>query len=259
MGLFDSIFGPPTTKTTSTNTSANQQSQTANSNSSVTGQTSGLSTTNPNLPDWYNQFLQTIPSQYQNLGAQYQGLNKPLYGQQQEANFRQGLNQQTGQSMQTLIQQLAKSGALNSGRTATSLTGLNIAKNQNLNNYLTQTPLLNAQFKQANLGQQGSLLNSASQFKIPYGSTTTQDQASNQQSLSDAFSQLFGNQSSSGTQTQTQSGGLFQSLLGGLIQAGLGAATSGLGSLGNVGGSVGGQSPIPGYDPGSYRPNGFGV
>jgi hypothetical protein len=205
----------------------NQQNQSLNSNFS-----SG--TTTPNLPGWYQSFLQGMPGQFSGLNAQLGSLaGKQLYGPQQQANFQQQQNQQIGQSQSNLTQMLAKSGALNSGRAADSATQLQLGGLRNMGQYMSQVPQMNAQFQQSVLGQQGNNLANMANFKVPYGQTT------NQGDIQSMLNSMFGNTNTSGssmqdsnsTQTQQASGGLFQSLLGGLINAGMGALTGGLSNV----------------------------
>lgn len=254
MGIFD---GPKTT-TTSTNTSNQETNQHSSMDSSQNSL--GFNSTNPNVPDWYNQFLVNMPGQFQSLGNQFGQLaNHPLFGAPQQANFQENLNRSALGAQNNVMSQLAKSGALNSGRAATSLMGIQNNKTNQLGNYLNNATLQNAQFKSSQLQNQGNVLNAASNFKIPLGQTSNSSSNVTANQFNDLMSLLTGN--SSGTQTSQQSGGLFQSLLSGLMSSGLSALTGGLTSAftPNTSGSVGGQAPFSGYDPGSYRPSGFNV
>ncbi|MDE1766576.1 MAG: hypothetical protein KGI27_09960 [Thaumarchaeota archaeon] len=236
-------LGGPTTTTTQNqqqNTTQNQQQQNATLGGS-TGQTS----VTPNLPSWLSNYYQGMPGQQQNLLAQAgAAAGKPLYGQQQQANYQQQLNQQLGQANQNLQSSLARSGALNSARAGQAQTGLALGGAQQMGNYLANVPLQNAQFQQQSLGQLGNMLTNAMNWKPPViGQTTNQNQLYNQllNSLSSGTSQS----DTSGTTTQQTSGGLLQSLLGGVLNAGLGLATGGLSNmlgLGQQGGGGGGGS-----------------
>lgn len=218
-----------------------QQSQTSNQQTN-TGHTTqsqmGTSVTNPDLPSWYSDFLSKLPAGYSSLYNQAgQGLKTPLYGPQQEANFREQVGRDVGASRQDLLSQLASSGALNSGRAGQAQTQLALGGVGKVSDYLTKVPLLNDQARQSALAQQLGVLNSASGFKIPYGSTTT----NNQTSIQDIINQLFGssttdssgqtNSTSHSNQTEQTSGGLLNSVLAGLIQAGLSFGTGGLSNI----------------------------
>jgi len=195
------------------------------------------------MPGWLSQFYGGIPQQYAQLGQQMgQQGQSPLYGPAQQANFQQGLNQQYGAAQNNILSQLASRGALNSGRAAEVQTGLGLGEAAQMGNYMAQTPLLNAQFRQSALGQQGNLLANAAGYRPPVvGQQTAQSQTTQQ--IQDFINQVLGSSqssgTSSGTQTQQQTGGLLQSLLGGLLNAGMGALTGGLGNM------FGGQAANP--------------
>lgn len=240
-----SLGGPKTT--TQYNQQQNQQQQ-----QQQQGLTAGQSTITPNLPSWLQNYYQGFPGQQQNLIAQAQSMaGRPLYGPQQQANYQQQLNQQFGQAGQNLASSLARRGALNSTPGAVAQSGLDIAKANQMGNYLAQTPLLNAQFGQQALGQLGNIITNAMNWRPPViGQTSDTTQLINQ--LMSGTSQS----DTSGQQTQQQSGGLLQSLLGGLLNAGMGIATGGLSNLaqglswtGQGGGGVSDlpQSSGPGY------------
>ena len=144
----------------------------------------------------------------------YQNAQRPLLGQPQQAQFMQGLNQNYNQAQQSTLSQLAKMGALNSDRAAQTLTGLNLGKLSQQNQYLAAAPVQNRQYADQ---QQNGILGLMNSLKIPYGQTTTNQQ----QSLTDVLNQLsslFNNQSnqtSTGTTTQHEGGtGLFGSIFG---------------------------------------------
>lgn len=125
-------------------------------------------TTTPNLPDWYSAFLGGLPQQY---NALYSKLTQPVIGQQQVLDYLSGLNKQYGNQQSTVMQQLARSGALNSGRAATVQTGLSLDKLRNASSYLANVPFENAKF----LGQYApQVLGLGMNFKVPYGTTTKQ-------------------------------------------------------------------------------------
>lgn len=277
--------GGPKTTTTSTNTSsqAQQGSQygTYTNTSGQTGQTQqqtqSTQTTNPNLPDWYSKFLAQIPGAYGSLFQQQQNLaNRPLYGPQQQANFNNQVNRQTGQARQDILSQLASTGALNSTRAGEVLTGLDLGKIGQEANYAAQLPALNAQFQQGALGQLGNLVGNAANFRPPIGQTTTGNVLSNVLSqilsqsggASGSQSQSSGTSSSDSTQTQQQSGGLLNSLLGGLLGSGLSLLTGGASSLLGGGGGANASPPPfntatlqapPNSPPPLYQPTSYGA
>jgi len=119
------------------------------------------------------------------------------------------VNQQYGQAGQSLLSQLAKAGALNSGRAATSLTNLNLGKLGQLGNYNAQVPIQNAQYSTS--GLQGAL-GLMSGFKPAYGSTTTNN--SLQQILNQLNTQNQSNTQGTSQTKSTNSSGLLGSLFG---------------------------------------------
>lgn len=215
--------GGPTTTQKQTGTQQQQQVQTG-------GQTS-TSTVTPNLPGWYNQFLQGIPGMYAPFLSQLQQqMQTPLYGPQQQANFQQQLGQQYGQANQNLLSSLASRGALNSGAAAQAQTQLGLGQGQQLSNYLAQVPLLNRQAQAQAASQYGGALGNLQNFRIPFGQTTTGSDLQTQ------LANMFGQSTNQITQQQT--GGLLNSLLGGA-----------LGTLFKlIGGGGGGVQNIP-FDP----------
>lgn len=229
-----SLGGPKTT--TQYNQQQNQQQQ-----QQQQGLTAGQSTITPNLPSWLQNYYQGFPGQQQNLIAQAQSMaGRPLYGPQQQANYQQQLNQQFGQAGQNLASSLARRGALNSTPGAVAQSGLDIAKANQMGNYLAQTPLLNAQFGQQALGQLGNIITNAMNWRPPViGQTSDTTQLINQ--LMSGTSQS----DTSGQETKQQSGGLLSSLLGGLLNTGLSLASGGLSDLFKQGGGGGAVSDTP--------------
>ena len=192
--LIGSAFGDlmgsaPTSQTTTGASSGTSSNTSSTSGGNTTGATSG-STTNPDLPSWYNTFIQSLPTQYQQQMAQAQ---TPVLGAQQQANYIQGVNQSYGNAMQQQMSQMAKSGQLNSGTAAQAMTGLQQGKLGNINQYMANVPLQNAQFSQQ-YGNQ--LLGQGMNFKAPYGQTST--------GFNNAFQNYLGNSTSSNQQQQQQ-------------------------------------------------------
>jgi len=251
MGLFSS---PKTVKTTDSRETTNmrggseqnssfEQSNQQTSTGHTTASQTGLTTTNPNNPEWYNTLMQQIGGGFGHLFNSIPNANKPLYGPQQEAQFRESTGQQYRQASQDLSQVLASTGALNSGRAAQAQTGLAIGQANQIGDYLAKVPLLNAQNQQNLFQQQLGALNAAGGFKPNFGTTTQTDQ----QSIQDVLSQLFGSASGSSnttatqwqdvlkqlnsTETTQQQGGLFSGILGGLLSSFLGPLGGVLGGI----------------------------
>jgi len=165
----NSFFGGASTNTSGTNTGM--------STALGAGSQQGQTTSTPNLPSWYSNFLQSLPGQFQGLSQTLsQNATKPLYGPQQQASFFQSVDQQKGQDQMQLNSQLASQGALNSGRAAEMNTSLMQGASQQKNNYLAQVPLMNAQYQSGQLGQLMQSLGLQSGFTSPinaYGTTAT--------------------------------------------------------------------------------------
>jgi hypothetical protein len=175
-----------TTGTTASNTSGSNSSTNTNQNQS---------TTNPNLPGWYSQFLQGLVPQFQSASF---NASKPLLGQPQQAQYNQGVNTGAAQSQSNLMQMLAKHGALNSGRAATSSTDIsNFAQGQK-NQYAAQMPVINQQNSQSQIA---NLLGLQSNFKPPVVGQSTSGS-----SISDLISQFLSQQNGTTNQTQKTAG-----------------------------------------------------
>ena len=191
--LINGIFGSAPSSTTGTgNTSSAGLSATASNNSS-----NGTSATNPNLPSWYNNFLQSLVPQYNQLSSLS---STPAIGQNQISQYVQGVNQQAGQATQQAMSQLAKAGALNSGRAAQTVTGIQLGKMNNINNYLAQVPTTN---ENQMFSQGASLLGQGMGFKAPYGQTNS----NSNNSLSSLFN-TSSNTSGSNTKQSNSGSGL---------------------------------------------------
>lgn len=256
-----SLGGPTTTTRDNSQQNSNfnqnqQQQQAGYSQQQNQQQVSGTSAITPTMSAALANYYGSMPGQFgQITGPLGQMAQTPLYGQAQQANYQQDLNRQLGAAGQNLQSSLARSGALNSNRAADLQTQLGLGGIQQMQNYLAQVPLLNAQYKQGVLGQLGNTLTNFANWKSPtIGQTTNTSQLMNQLN-----SLLSGSQSSgsatgqsqtdtSDTKTQQQSGGLLQSLLGGILNAGLGIATGGLSNILGGGGffspSNGSSAPV---------------
>jgi hypothetical protein len=199
-GLLGSLLGG----SGSTNTSNGSTSGNTSSNSSGSNTTNANSSSTPNLPDWYTQFLKGMIPQFQNASF---NASKPLLGQPQQAQYNQGVNQGANQTQNNLLQMLAKHGALNSGRAATSATDIsNFAQGQK-NQYAAQMPVINQQNSQSQMAQ---LLGLQNNFKPPVVGQSNQSS-----SISDLIQQMLGQQNSTTTNTTHQGGtGLLGSIFG---------------------------------------------
>ena len=222
MGIF---HGP--TQTTNTQQNTAQQSTSLNQ-----GSTQGLNTvqssntTTPNLPAWYSTFLSSLPGQYQSLQQTLtQNSQKPLYGAPQQAAFQDNLNHQTGQLSQQLLSQLAAHGRLNSASGDQAQTQLALGSQKQLNDYLQAVPQLNAQNQLATTSQLNQLLGNQSGFTSPisaFGTTSTGNQTSLSDLITQALSQASGTSNSTGSTSSTTTPNILGGLLGGAINGGLG-------------------------------------
>lgn len=255
--------GPKTTQTQQQQTTQIGNQQQIQQGTSTQGSTS-TQTTTPNLPDWYNTYLQGVPGQFGGLLGQLGGMaNTPLFGDAQVANYQNQMNQQFGEASNALNEQLAKSGALNSTRAAIGQSALDIGKAQNIGNFMAQIPQQNFAARSSALGQYGNVLANAANFRFPFGSTTTGTTA-NQQGYTNTGLETNQNLTNSqGSSTTQQSGGLLQSLLGGLVGGLSSALTGGIGGMlngtgfGAGAGSALGAAPPPApiQDNPTYSPN----
>lgn len=233
-----SLFsGPKTTTTQNQNTqqqgtSNTQQTGITGNQATSLGQNTSTSSTTPNLPSWYNQFLAAIPGQYQSLASTLQSnVSHPLYGPQQQAAFQGNLNQNQAAAQKTLTSQQAANGSLNSARAGQEQTQLGLGGQQQLANYLAAAPQLNAAYQQQNLGQLQQAIQGQQGFTSPIaaGGTTTQSDSLNSlinqvlgYSSGTSAQQSQGTSSSQGVGTQQTNPNLLGGLLGGAAQAGLG-------------------------------------
>ena len=210
-------FLNPTTKTQSSMT-GNQSQQTQQN---MFGGQQGYS--QPIEPSYMTGFRQSLMPQYQQLFQQSQ---QPLYGDPQVASFTNQLNSLGNSSINSLKAQLARSGALDSGRLSAGATDIQLGNLGQQAGFLSQIPFLNKQFSQQAGGQ---LLGQGMNFagRAPVG------QFNIGQQQADSSGSMTGQTSQEGTQTQT---GSFLSSLFGNILGGLGSALTG--GLSNL---IGGQ------------------
>ena len=125
-------------------------------------------TTTPTQPSWLTGFQQGLIPQFQNAMFKAQ---QPVYGPGQEASYIQGQQRNTQQAGNTMLSQLARSGALNSGRAEQGLTGLQNNLQSNIANFQSQVPFLNKQMENQQTNEvMGQMANWAGR---PPSSTTT--------------------------------------------------------------------------------------
>lgn len=82
------------------------------------------------------------------MGAFGRGLQQtqsPLYGQGQIASYLSGLNNLANSSIQSLQSQLARAGALNSGRLSAGATDIGLNRANLASNFMANVPLMNRQ------------------------------------------------------------------------------------------------------------------
>jgi len=206
-GIGGQLFGSmPSSQNVTSNQNTTSNTDSSNSQSGNTS-SNGVTSTNPNLPGWYDSFLQSLPAQYRNL--MYKA-TQPVVSPGMQANYIQGVNSQYGGAQQQLQSILAKSGALNSGRAAQAQTGLMTNKLGAINNYNAQIPFQN---NAAQMQYGSGLLGQGMGFKAPYGQTST--------NFNNAWQNYFGNSSTnansqtSGSQiTKSPGSGLFGAIFG---------------------------------------------
>lgn len=189
--------------------SEQQTTGTNSSNSSSSGEFSN--TTNPLEPDYFSSFRQGLVPAFQ---QEYAKAQQPIYGAPQKASYVSNLNDLALGATENLKQQLASVGALNSGRTATGITGIQMGRMGNLANFYGQLPFME---EQARSGRVGNLLNMATNWagRAPVGSQTsgTQSQSQTAQQIID---QLMKGNSSGTMSSSTPFGSGLLSNLGGV-------------------------------------------
>src|SRR5579859_7745823 len=124
-------------------------SQNTQATTSNTGNTTGTftPTQNANVTDFRNSLYPQISSLLANAA-------KPVYGQAQQAQFTNQLNQNTNANMNTLASQLAaRTGSVNSGAYANGLQGMLQNRSAAQAGYAMQVPMLNRQAYQQDMGQ----------------------------------------------------------------------------------------------------------
>jgi hypothetical protein len=205
------------------------------------------------------------------FGRGLQQTQSPLYGQGQIASYLQGLNGLANSSIQSLQGQLARSGALNSGRLSAGATDIGLNRNNQASNFMSQVPLWNRQAQLSGAQTYGGLGNSLL-------SLAPRTQTSNQSGNSSGQSQQQTIQQPSILSDIGQGLGIagsifgmpsFEGLLGGGGSPGGGGGSSGFNNILNpyagysgasspfgaqVGGGLGGG--IPSWLPGMMTPPG---
>lgn len=173
------------------------------------GATTGTMT--PNEPGYATDFRKGIQGDINQAIGQAQA---PVYGEAQKAGYLNNLNDLANGSMDALKQNLARSGALTSGRLSQGATDIGMNRNNQAAGFFSQIPFLNQQAKTAALNPLlGMGANFAGQAPVGYSQSGTQQQSGTSQGT---------------TQQQQQGPGFLKGFLGGLAgMAGQGAYGSG--------------------------------
>jgi hypothetical protein len=155
---------------------------------------------------------------------------QPVYGDAQKADYLGGLDQLAKTSLQSLQANLARSGALNSGRMSQGATDINMGRNASAADFFSKIPMLNRNATMAALpglfGAGNSLLATATrsqQNNSSYTGTSTgtgyQQQSYNPSIMSDIG----------------QVAGIAGSLMGMPMMGGMGGGMGGGGMMQNTG------------------------
>lgn len=173
--------------------------------------------------------------------------NQPVYGDAQKASYLGGLDQLANSSIESLKQNLARAGALNSGRLSQGITDIGLNRNNQASQFFSQIPFLNRQATMQQLGQMfGAATGLISQAPRSQATTQTGTNTGTQE-------QQYNSKS---TTSSPWWSGLAQNLLGagmtaltGLPMFGGGSVSSGMPndiSSGGIPGGVGQyMSPFP--------------
>jgi hypothetical protein len=159
---------------------------------------------------------------------------QPVYGDAQKASYLGGLDQLAQGSIESLKQNLARAGALNSGRLSQGVTDINMNRNNQASNFFSQIPFLNRQATMQQLAQMfGAGEGLISQAPRSQATTQTGTNTGSQQQQSNS--------------TSTTSSPWWSGLAQNLIGAGLTAFT-GLPFMSGGGGAPAfDASSLPGY------------
>lgn len=114
-----------------------QQQQNQNVNKQESGSSSS-SFSSPLMQAFQNQLMPQIQSAISQA-------QQPVYGEAQKANYLGGLNSLANSSIESLKQNLARAGALNSGRLSQGITDINMNRNNQASQFFSQIPILNRQ------------------------------------------------------------------------------------------------------------------
>src|SRR5690242_4023991 len=123
----------------SKSTTVGNTSSSGQSTNNLSGSSSG-GFSSPIAQSFFNQLLPQIQS----------GINtasQPVYGEAQKANYLGGLNSLANASIESLKQNLARAGALNSGRLSQGITDIGMNRNAQASNFFSQIPILNRNAK----------------------------------------------------------------------------------------------------------------
>lgn len=180
--------------------STTNQSGTQNLSGSTT--TAGSSTTTPNEDPLFSMFRQSIlPA----IAKQYQDAQQPVYGDAQTADVINKANNNYAGASQSIANNAARRGTLNSGSTDAANTALDQSRAAGITQFTNQIPFLN---QQAQFGKTQDLLGLATNFlgRSPLGQTTT--------SSGSGTSQSQGSSTQQGSQTNTSTPSLWSDIGG---------------------------------------------
>ena len=133
----------------------------------------------------FASYRESLLPQFQN---QLQKLNEPIFGEGQKAGFLGQLNELGAASAENLKQNLARSGATDSGRMSQGLTDIETGRNAQASQFFAQLPFLEQQAQQQRA--QG-MLGLASNFagRAPISQVTGQVGTASQQGVGVSGSQ----------------------------------------------------------------------
>ena len=191
--------------------STNQTSNTtSNVNQNTTGSQSGESWQKAFESPYFSQFRESLAPMFQ---AEYAKTQKPIFGQAQQASFMGNLNDIANSASESLKQSLARSGALNSGRFAGGLEGIERQRMNQQANYFANLPM-----------QEEMARRQSAQGLLGLGMNWAGKAPTDIQNLSNMFS----NQSMTGQENKSMTGNMQES-----------GPSWWQGALGNVGGMLG--------------------
>lgn len=128
--------------------SGNQGGTNINKDTQKQSQYSNQGTMTPTEPGYATDFRKETMANTQNAINQAQA---PVYGDAQKASYLNSLNDLANSSMDSLKQNLSRSGALTSGRLSQGVSDIDSARNSQAAGFFSQIPFLNAQARTATL------------------------------------------------------------------------------------------------------------